>query len=173
MMAVLLLAATIVTKIVRRAGQASMTDFETSSEPDGFSIALPEGWVGGAGTGVPEGVAYQARLSVAEESDPPTEATLTVVFQTLEGSNDPQAMVDELAAAGHASEVQTVELAAGPAVRRVGPDDVSEVTGRQYYVPVPGTDNQIAVLSFVSSASPEKERLDEMFEAMAKTFAWA
>lgn len=151
------------------------------SEPTGFSLALPEGWVGGAGTGVPEGLAYQARLVGAAAGDAPVEATLAVVFQTLDGVNDPQAMLAELVAGGRAGEVELVELTSGPAVRRMGRHregpgeggEVREAAGRQYYLRVPGTGDQIAILSFATPTLAEEERLGEVFEAMAQTFAWA
>ncbi|MDQ3945224.1 MAG: hypothetical protein M3357_08785 [Actinomycetota bacterium] len=157
-----------------------MTEPEAVSEPAGFSLALPEGWMGGAGTGTPEGLAYQARMVVPPKGEPSAEATLAVVFQTVAGSNDPQAMYAELVDGGLAGEVELLDLATGPAVRRVGrhrevPEDGTEpreAAGRQYYLRVPGTDDQIVVLSFVTPTVEHEERLGALFEAMAGTFIW-
>lgn len=158
-----------------------MTEPEAISEPAGFSLALPEGWMGGEGTGTPEGLAYQARMVVPPEGEEPSAAaTLAVVFQTVAGSNNPQAMYAELVDGGLAGEVEMVDLAAGPAVRRVGrhrevPEDGTEpreTAGRQYYLRVPGTDDQIAVLSFATPTLEHEERLGALFEAMAGTFIW-
>lgn len=140
---------------------------EQASVAAEFLLALPEGWVGSPGDGAPEGLAYVARL-IESEGQAPMEATMAVAFQTIEGSNEPRAMLGELVAAGRAGEVELVELSSGPAVRRVRPAE-----GRQYYLRVPGTDDQIAVLSFATGTPAEEERLGEVFEAMAHTFTWA
>jgi hypothetical protein len=160
--------------------RSPMSEPEAISEPVGFSLALPDGWIGGEGTGRPEGLAYQARMVVPHEGEPPAEATLAVVFQTVVGSNEPQAMYAELVDGGLAGEVELVDLAAGPAVRRVGrhrevPEDGTgprETAGWQYYLRVPGTDDQITVLSFATPTLEHEERLGALFEAMAGAFIW-
>lgn len=198
MVAALLVAAMLATVARRsrtgvRAGQATthepsddqperrpMTEPEPTSEPAGFSLALPEGWVGAPGTGTPEGTAYMARMVVPPAGEASAEATLAVVFQTVDGSNDPEVMYAELVGGSLAGDVELVDLATEPAVRRVGrhretPGDGTEpreAAGRQYYLRVPGTDDQIAVLSFVTPSLEHEERLGELFEAMAKTFVW-
>ena len=140
---------------------------EQASEAAEFLLALPDGWVGASGTGTPQGLAYMARL-IEEDGEAPVEATMAVAFQTIEGSNEPHAMLGELVAVGRAGEVELVELSSGPAVRRVRPAE-----GRQYYLRVPGTDDQIAVLSFATGTPAEEERLGDVFEALAQTFTWA
>src|SRR5215211_7813473 len=87
----------------------------------GFMVALPEGWNGGPGTGETEGLAYQARLATQQsKGEAPVDAALTVVFHTLGGSNDPEAMLSELVAVGRGGEIEMVQLTTGPAVCRVG-----------------------------------------------------
>jgi hypothetical protein len=186
--AAVLLATAVATKVARRTMTGSEHSSETGSElrpaavsePAGFAIALPEGWNGGPGTGETEGIAYQARLGwQATEGEAPVEATLAVIFHTLDGSSDPEAMLTELIASGRGAETEMVHLTSGAAVCRVGRrqesapgSEATEIVARQYYLPVPGRGNEIAVISFTTAASEHEDRLAEIFEAMANTFTW-
>jgi hypothetical protein len=146
----------------------------------GCLVALPEGWVGWSAEAAP-GVAYQAALlSRSDGSDrAQVEASLAIVFQTVAGSNDPSALLEQLAGAGDGVDAELVDLPAGPAVRRSGRRSDGPANGgtpgesfaRQYYVPVPGTTDQVAVLSFATSPDREAE-MSVVFDRVARAFTF-
>jgi hypothetical protein len=109
----------------------------------------------------------------------PVQASVTVAIHTLE-ANDPGAMVRELTAGGTGRSVDVVDLEAGRAVRRAGRrrevlpgmDEPVEFFGCQYYVPVPSTTNQIALLSFATPTLAVEEDMGDLFASMAGTFTF-
>ena len=111
--------------------------------------------------------------------DVPVQASVTVAIHTLE-ANDPGAMVRELTAGGTGRSVEIVDLEAGRAVRRAGRrrevlpgmEEPIDFFGCQYYVPVPSTTNQIALLSFASPTLAVQEDMGDLFESMAGTFTF-
>jgi hypothetical protein len=129
------------------------------------------------------GVQFCACYFQVFEEDFHVQASLTVAILTLDEANDPGAMVRELAGGGAGRSVEVVEVEAGPAVRRTGRrrealpgmEEPLEFLGCQYYVPVPSTTNQIALLSFVTPTLAVEEDMDDLFDSMARTFTftWA
>jgi len=145
--------------------------------PTGCFIALPEGWVGWEPDGRTPGLAYQAVL-LGESDGPergPVEASVAIVFQTVTGSNQPARMLAELPGV----DAEIVELPFGTVVRRSGLRTGPAANGtaahepfaRQYYVPVPGTSDQIAVVS--CTTAPEREaEMSAVFDRLARTFTF-
>jgi hypothetical protein len=114
----------------------------------------------------------------------PVQASVTVAFHSLDSSNDPTSMLTELlGSAAGSSSLDLVELDAGPAIKRggrrrealAGMDEPVEYLARQYYVPVPGSTNKIALLSFASPTLELADDLERLFDAMARsfTFTWS
>lgn len=145
--------------------------------PSGCWVALPEGWVGWEPDGQTPGLAYQAVL-LGESDGPergPVEASLAIVFQTVTGSNDPAAMVAGLSGV----DAEIVYLPFGIAVRRSGRrvdpaangTTSTESFARQYYVPVPGTTDQIAVVSCTTPLEREAE-MSAVLDKLAQTFTF-
>ena len=107
----------------------------------------------------------QASLTVAERSLSPDSNDLVTIFQGLsEGERE--------------RTVDVVELDAGPAVRRTGRalgslpglDRPVEFLSRQYYLPVPGSSDEIVVLNFTSPSTALEEELNGLFDSIARSF---
>jgi hypothetical protein len=113
----------------------------------------------------------------------PVQASVTVAFHALDDSNDPASMLTQLIGPGSGTSVDVVELDAGTAIRRggrrrealAGMDQPVEYVARQYYVPVPGSTDKIALLSFASPTVELADDLEKLFDAMARsfTFTWS
>ena len=127
------------------------------------------------------GVTFAACLVTVVDDVLPVQATLTISVNALDGGGNRTGEVRAaLAAADRERAVEVVELDAGPAVRRAGrlrgaaPGTEEQLTlvSRQFYVPVPGTGREVAVLSFSSPTLELEAELSELFDGMAGTFAF-
>jgi hypothetical protein len=127
------------------------------------------------------GVCFVACYFQVFENDLPVQASLTVAFHAIDGANDPGSMLAELGGSG-GRRVDLIDLDAGAAVRRrgrrsrlfPGAEEPVEFMSHQYFLRVPGTGDQIALLSFATPTLALEEELGELFESMAKsfTFTW-
>ena len=109
----------------------------------------------------------QAALTVAERSVSPSSNDVMTIFEGL--SEDEQERT-----------VDVVELDSGVAVRRTGrarerlpgSDGATELLSRQYYIPVPGSGDQIVVLGFTSPNTDLEEELSDLFDSVARSFVF-
>ncbi|MGH8906306.1 MAG: hypothetical protein ACRD0K_07290 [Egibacteraceae bacterium] len=126
------------------------------------------------------GVSLCACYYEAFEDQLAVQASLTVAIHALDQANDPAAMVGDLASGETSRCVEVVDLGAGPVVRRAGrrgqalpgTDESLEFVVRQYYVPVPGTSDRVALLSFASPALVVEDDLVALFDSMAGSFVF-
>ena len=128
------------------------------------------------------GVTFCACLATVVEGTLPLLASLTISVNGLDGAgNGPELVRASLAAAEPGGRtVDVVDLGAGPAVRRSGrlrlgrpgTDEVVTLVSRQFYVPVPGTLAEVALLAFASPTLELEAELGELFDGMAATFAF-
>ena len=111
----------------------------------------------------------------------PVQASLTVAERSLSpGSNDLVSIFQGLSEDEQERTVDVVELDAGLAVRRTGRarerlpglDRPTEVLSRQYYVPVPGSGDEIVVLGFTSPNTDLEEELNGLFDSIARSFVF-
>ena len=124
------------------------------------------------------GVVFCACYFEVFEDDYPVQASLTVAFHAIDGSNHPGSMLAELGGPGR--RVEMVDLDSGQAVRQSGRslralpglEEPLEFLSHQYYLRVPGTTDRIALLSFASPSVALEEELAELFESMARSFSF-
>jgi len=124
------------------------------------------------------GVRFCACFFQVYEEQLPVQASLTVAFHTLDSSNDPGAMLEDLQGLGR--RIDIVDLDAGQAVRRAGrrrealpgADEPVEFLSCQYYIKLPATTDRIALLTFTSPTIALEDDLLPLFEAMARSFAF-
>jgi hypothetical protein len=164
----------------RRLVEAAARNAETVRE---HRVALQQQIAQIAADAAASGVQFCACFFEVFEDQLPVQASLTIAVHTLDQANDPGAMVRELAEDEAGRTVDLVELEVGRAVRRSGrrrqafpgTDQPVEFLARQYYVPVPSTTDQIAVLSFASPTLALQDDLTSLFDSMAATFVftWA
>jgi hypothetical protein len=127
------------------------------------------------------GVCFVACYFQMFEENFPVQASLTIGFHDVDGANDPGSMVSELGAGDR--RVDIVALDAGEAVRRrgrrrrlfPGAEEPVEFASHQYFLRVPSTADQVALLSFATPTLALDEDLGGLFESMAQsfTFTWA
>lgn len=116
---------------------------------------------------VDEVLPVQASLTVAERSLSPDSNDLVTIFQGL-SEGEQKGTVD------------VVELDGGLAVRRTGrareplpgSDRPIELLSRQYYVPVPGSGDEIVVLGFTSPNTELEGELNGLFDSIARSFVF-
>jgi hypothetical protein len=124
------------------------------------------------------GVRFCACWFQVFEEQLPVQASLTVAFHTLDSSNDPTTMQEDLR--GEGRRIEMVDLEAGTAVRRSGrrrepmpgSEEPVEFLSCQYYIKVPATTDRIALLTFTSPTVVLEDELLNLFEATARSFAF-
>jgi hypothetical protein len=124
------------------------------------------------------GVRFCACYFDLVEDQLPVQASLTVAFHTIDTPNDPAGMLNDLEGPGRRLEL--VELDGGTAVRGSGrrceavpgTEETVEFLSCQFYIRLPGTTDQIALLTFASPTVVLEEDLLALFDSMAKSFAF-
>ena len=122
------------------------------------------------------GVSFCACYFQVFENNLPVQASLTIGFHDVDGSNQPGSMLSELGGAGR--RIEMVELDEGPVVRRSGRrtrafpgmEEPLEFVSHQYFVPLPNTTDRVALLSFATPTLPLESELGDLFESMARSF---
>ncbi|MGH2719944.1 MAG: hypothetical protein ACRDJU_15395 [Actinomycetota bacterium] len=115
----------------------------------------------------------------------PVQASLTVSINDVGQSSDPANILNGLEADqrwGKRLATAIVDLPAGKAVRRAGlkrsppPGQPGaqpvELLSREFFVPLPGAAEEIAVVSFASPTLVLSDDLNRLFDSMASTFAF-
>lgn len=124
------------------------------------------------------GVCFLACYFQIFDENFPVQASLTIGFHDVDGANDPASMLGELG--GDGRWVDLVTLDAGEAVRRrgrrsrlfPGAEKPVEFASHQYFLRVPGTTDQVALLTFATPTLALEEDLGELFESMARSFTY-
>lgn len=112
------------------------------------------------------GITLRARYAQVV-SGSPLKAEHGVGFYSIGESNDPGSMLGSL---GAGEETLLVELPAGTSLRRTYGHKGALV--RQFLVPVPNTASDIALLSYSTSTLDRRDELLELFDSMARGFAF-
>jgi hypothetical protein len=171
----------------------------TVSAPTGYQIGLPPGWEAidpgrRAGRRPPDlAPVEQSLVDVVNAADGPGvrfaalvqgdadglrfQAALTIGVYRIGTANDAGSLSEALAGFGSPGGVVVVDLPVGKVVRRA-PASPAPPPGEkaailvQFYVPVPATSDQVAVLTFSSPTPEPAGSLTGEFDAMAETFGF-
>lgn len=187
---------------------------EQTTPPDGFWLALPDGWftldinpetsAQSIRTIVRAAIAGDERLAQFQglleqtfsqttrdvvaagaqfcacyfnmiNETLPIQASVTVSIVRTEGGNGRSVIEREIASEGTTTSL--VEIAAGQAVRRtrrrkeaVDGSDPLELVSAGYFVPVPATEDQVAIAQFITPSVFIADDMLDLFDTMMKTF---
>ncbi|MHB1535776.1 MAG: hypothetical protein ACYC1D_14455 [Acidimicrobiales bacterium] len=129
------------------------------------------------------GVRFAAVCATPVDDDVLAEASLTVAFNRFGPTNDPVELMAEVAGIDPEREVGLWQIGEEVAIRRVGLSerrlvgrgDPVRLLDHQYYVPILGTEADVALISLASPTWQVWQELREGFDAVASTFAfvWA
>ena len=108
------------------------------------------------------------------------QASLAIALRGVEQANDTAGLASGLSESGDERAVSIVEHELGPVVRRAGrkseslpgADQPTTFVSCQYFIPVPGTVDQVAVLTFASPTLVLQEELLRLFDSMAASFCF-
>ncbi|MDQ3945225.1 MAG: hypothetical protein M3357_08790, partial [Actinomycetota bacterium] len=118
-----------------------------------------------------EGLQIRARLKRIVDGSPAEAACVLSVYAT-DVDNDPDSLQAALTKGGDTTD--RVALPAGTAVRRTGrrlaAGELPERFVHQFFIPVPGTDNELAFLEFWSPTFAAEGYLRPHFEGVASSF---
>jgi hypothetical protein len=124
-----------------------------------------------------QGVQFAASFIALVDGELPMNASLNIATYRTD-LNHPDMMFASLADGEFKHAVDLFELDDGRAVRvrgrdklrYPGADEDVEVVSRQYHVPMPGTHERVALLTFTTSSLAFEEGFAELFDTMAATF---
>jgi hypothetical protein len=114
----------------------------------------------------------QLRAALRQVADGPHEAECRVSIYAIDRTNDPEHLQATLGKGGDPTDV--VALPAGAAVRRTGrrprSGNLPERFVHQFFVPVPGTYDEVVFLEFWSPSFEAEGTLRPHFEGLASSF---
>lgn len=159
----------------RRVALAAENDETVAANRDALERIL----VGAAREAAEAGVVYCAAY-YESFGDFAVQANLAVSFHAAAEGTDLGRMVLELGDDEDSRTISVVELEAGRAVTRSGrrhtkfpgTEHPMELLTHQYFLPVPGTADRLAVVAFASPTLPLEHDLIAVFDTIASSFAF-